>query len=208
MNKDTKLVFSLNWNLFKLNSKLYFIYSIIQFVWCATPFVGAYIINILFSAMQMSNEKEYYVWLIGYMIFYFVSIFLIRRAGILDVLISFSAGKYIKNNIIVSLIDLKKNLGKRRGEAIDILSYDVASIQFMLLTQIDLFCQCAVIIINSAVLFKLNSLLALCVMVSTIGFSIVAWILSENYKEKYSAERNSSIQFSQFILETINIGNS
>lgn len=203
MNKDTQLVFSVNWNLFKLNPKLYIIYCAIQLIWSATPFICAYIINILFSAMQISDSKEYFVWLFVYMTFYFLSVFLIKRAGIIDVLISFSAGRHIKNNIIETLINTKKNMASKKGEVIDILSYDVSSMQFMLLTQIDLLCQCVVILINLVVLFNLDSFLVLCIMVPIIGFSIGTWILSEKYKEKYSVERNSSIKFSQFILESI-----
>lgn len=202
MSKKKSLIVKLDWYLFRLDPLLYGGYLLIQLVWAAAPFISAYIINLLFTKLEQGQQPDYYLWLGIFLIANMVCIFFIRQAGIIDVLICFAAGKLIKYNIIKNIMELKREQISKRGEIIDVLNYDVSSMQYMLLTQIDLLCQCVVILINVIVLCKIHAGVSVGVILPVLGLSVVVWQLSEKYKERYSQERDTSIAFSNFLMES------
>lgn len=203
MKKNDRLVFLMNKKLFMLNPMLYLSYFLIQVVWSGTPILTALLINLLFDHLPEKEQGAYYILLLIFFAVNLAAVFLVRRAGIIDVLITFSVGKHIKNNLIRSLIQIKKNHINRSGEVLDILNYDISSMQYMLLTQMDLMCQLLAVLIGIVILAGKNMYLTLAIVLPTMVMVIVVWSLSEKYKEKYSEERGSSIAFSRFVSESI-----
>lgn len=84
-------------------------------------------------------------------------------ASKLDNSISFTVGKRLRRNLLFALINRKGNDSLQIEEIVNIIDYDIAAIEYMLLTQIELLCQVLVIV-------------GLCILV----FYSNCWILSRS----------------------------
>ena len=81
----------------------------------------SYIIGNMFDILEKGMMRDYYfltIILFGINMF---SIYIMKKAGIIDALISFFVSKSIKENIVKQLVKSDKNINI--GEILDIISY-------------------------------------------------------------------------------------
>lgn len=199
-----KRIFKMNLHLFTLNPGLYFGYFFCQTVWAASPFVCSYLIGLLFDGLEIGVRLlDLYVSSFLLLFVHLVGIYLIRKAGLIDILIQFTVGRKLRNNILRLMINSYSFKTDNVGMFLDVLNYDVTALQFMLLTQLDLLSQLFFLSVALIILCYMNVMLTLFVIAPIILLSYFVWLVSEKYKSNYSKKRNSSMDNSRFISESI-----
>lgn len=196
----------MNLRLFMLNPWLYIVYFLSQLAWAASPFLCAYLIRLLFDHLKLETgfgADTFYLLTALLLLVHIVAIYLIRKAGLIDVLIQFSAGRKIRNHIVRLMIDSKQFKTDHVGSFLDILNYDVAALQYMLLTQFDLLGQLAFLIAALVILGAINSSVTLFIIAPILLLSYIIRRLSERYRCEYAKNRDQSIAYSKFISESM-----
>ena len=130
------------------------------------------------------------------------SIYIMKKAGIIDALISFFVSKSIKENIVKQLVKSDKNINI--GEILDIISYDIEIMEYMLLTQLELLSQCLFVIGSTIVLIYINFTITMFIIIPLIIVSVLYWMWCNIYKNKYMRARKESINYSIRLAEFVN----
>jgi ABC-type bacteriocin/lantibiotic exporter with double-glycine peptidase domain len=203
LENQTKLVFKMNRRLFSLKPMLYITYLSMQIIWALSPFFTSYLISLMFDKLQVFQMSNYYILTSILLLINVVSIYIIRKAGLVDVLITFSVGKKIKNNLVMLLIDKKEIQTINTGVFLDIINYDIQTMEYMLLTQLDLVSQCFCVLVSLVIMWHINTIITVCIIIPFVIFSIVFWKICNIYKKKYSTSRESSINYSKILSELV-----
>lgn len=197
-------IFRLNLHLLKLNPGLYIGYFFSQIAWASSPFVCSYLIGLFFDGLEAgAGLPHFYILNLLLLFVHVVGIYLIRKAGIIDVLIQFSVGRKIRNNIVRLMIESTTFKTDSIGPFLDVLNYDVTALQYMLLTQLDLLSQLAFLTVALIILGSMNFVITLFVIVPIVLLSYLVWHFSEKYKHQYAKTRDISISYSKFISESV-----
>lgn len=198
-----RMVWKLNKRLFRINPVNYTLYFLLGLLWSATPLICAYIVKALFDAIEVSHAVMFYSLCCVYLLLNVISISAVKKTGILEVVIRFITGKLIIDRVVDSIINSKQKNDSELGGVLDIVNYDVDALEYMLLTQLDLTSQLFYIGFAIAALHVTNAMLTLYVVLPIILISILFWLLSKKYKERYSSAREESIDYSKRLSEFI-----
>ena len=196
-----KKIAKLNVRLFSIKPMLFVCYFVMILIWAVSPFITSYIIGNMFDVLEIGNMEKYYCLvaiLFGLNMF---SIYVMRKAGVVDALIGFFVGKTIKENIVKQLISMKNNVSV--GKILDIISYDVEILEYMLLTQLELVSQCLFVVGATIVLMNISFTITMFIIIPLIIISILYWKWCTKYKAKYVRSREENINYSIRLTEFI-----
>ena len=70
------------------------------------------------------------------------------------------------------------------GEILDIISYDIEIMEYMLLTQLELLSQCLFVISSTIVLIYINFTITMFIIIPLIIVSVLYWMWCNIYKKK------------------------
>lgn len=196
-------ILKMDMNLFQINKLGFTVYFLLGIPFAFLPFIISYIVDLLFRAMEVKNALNYNILVILFAVFNAVFILSIKYTAVFDIKSSFSVGKRINKNIIAQLIKNKKVKAPSVGEVVDILSYDVMPMEFLLLTHIDLVQQILYLIVTVFILSRINSFITIIIILPFLLLSFIGQYLGEKYKEKYAGSRAGSIDFSSAISDIV-----
>ena len=171
-------------------------------IWTVSPFITSYIIGNMFDILEKEMMRDYYFLTIVLFGINMFSIYIMKKAGIIDALISFFVSKSIKENIVKQLVKSDKNINI--GEILDIISYDIEIMEYMLLTQLELLSQCLFVIGSTIVLIYINFTITMFIIIPLIIVSVLYWMWCNIYKRKYMRARKESINYSIRLAEFVN----
>ena len=123
MVSNLKTILKINYKLFSIKPILFIGYFIMILIWTVSPFITSYIIGNMFDILEKEMMRDYYFLTIVLFGINMFSIYIMKKAGIIDALISFFVSKSIKENIVKQLVKSDKNINI--GEILDIISYDI-----------------------------------------------------------------------------------
>lgn len=196
-------ILKIDMNLFQINKLGFTVYFLLGIPFAFLPFIISYIVDLLFKAMEVKNALNYNILVILFAVFNAAFILSIKYTAVFDIKSSFSVGKRINKNIIAQLIKNKKVKAPSVGEVVDILSYDVMPMEFLLLTHIDLVQQILYLIVTVFILSRINSFITIIIILPFLLLSFIGQYLGEKYKEKYAGSRAGSINFSSAISDIV-----
>lgn len=202
MAGNIKTIIKLNYKLFCIKPILFIGYFVMIMIWAVSPFITSYIIGNMFDILEKDLMKDYYFLVFVLFGINMFSIYIMKKAGIVDVLITFFVGKSIKENIVKQLIKSDKNINI--GEILDIISYDVEIMEYMLLTQLELLSQCLFVISSTIVLMYINLAITMFIIIPLTIISVIYWKWCNIYKEKYMKAREENINYSIRLSEFVN----
>lgn len=175
MVSNLKTILKINYKLFSIKPILFIGYFIMILIWTVSPFITSYIIGNMFDILEKEMMRDYYFLTIVLFGINMFSIYIMKKAGIIDALISFFVSKSIKENIVKQLVKSDKNINI--GEILDIISYDIEIMEYMLLTQLELLSQCLFVISSTIVLIYINFTITMFIIIPLIIVSVLYWML-------------------------------
>ena len=202
MVSNLKTILKINYKLFSIKPILFIGYFIMILIWTVSPFITSYIIGNMFDILEKEMMRDYYFLTIVLFGINMFSIYIMKKAGIIDALISFFVSKSIKENIVKQLVKSDKNINI--GEILDIISYDIEIMEYMLLTQLELLSQCLFVISSTIVLIYINFTITMFIIIPLIIVSVLYWMWCNIYKNKYMRARKESINYSIRLAEFVN----
>lgn len=202
MTSNLKTIIKINHQLFSIKPILFIGYFIMILIWTVSPFASSYIIGNMFDILEKDMMSDYYFLVFILLVINMLSIYIMKKAGIVDALITFFVGKSIKENMVKQLIKSDKNINI--GEILDIISYDVEIMEYMLLIQLELLSQFVFVISSTIVLMFIDFTITLFVIIPLIIVSALYWRWCNIYKEKHMKAREENINYSIRLSEFVN----
>ncbi|MDO5023047.1 MAG: ABC transporter ATP-binding protein [Eubacteriales bacterium] len=199
---NLKTILKINYKLFSIKPILFISYFIMILIWAVSPFITSYIIGKMFDILEKGMMRDYYFLTCIFFGINMFSIYIMKKAGVVDALITFFVGKAIKENIVKQLLKSDSNINI--GEILDILSYDVEIMEYMLQTQLELLSQCLFLIGSTIVLMYINFKITMFIIIPLIIASVLYWRWCNIYKEKHRKARKENINYSIRLSEFIN----
>jgi ATP-binding cassette subfamily B protein len=199
MNKILKM----DVKLFQINKLAFVMYSLIGLACTFLPFMIYYFVDLLFGALQATNQTEFYLLITIFVVLNALYVLSIKYSAVFDVRATFSVGKRIRKNIIGIILKNKNIKISTVGSFVDILENDVDPMEYLLLTHIDFVEQLLYLIVTILILCKINTIVTMTIIVPFLLISFVGQYIGEIYKEKYSESRNNSIEFSSIISDIV-----
>lgn len=178
-------------------------YSLIGLACTFLPFMIYYFVDLLFGALQATNQTEFYLLITIFVVLNALYVLSIKYSAVFDVRATFSVGKRIRKNIIGIILKNKNIKISTVGSFVDILENDVDPMEYLLLTHIDFVEQLLYLIVTILILCKINTIVTMTIIVPFLLISFVGQYIGEIYKEKYSESRNNSIEFSSIISDIV-----
>ena len=113
MVSNLKTILKINYKLFSIKPILFIGYFIMILIWTVSPFITSYIIGNMFDILEKEMMRNYYFLTIVLFGINMFSIYVMKKAGIIDALISFFVSKSIKENIVKQLVKSDKNINTK-----------------------------------------------------------------------------------------------
>lgn len=203
MRDGIKSVIKLNKYLFLENKMRYVSYGLMSLLWCFTPVLLAFLVNLLLDDLSAGHMERYFLILLFYTILTYVNIYYARESGIVEAKITSYVEKTLQLNTIKRVLEEKECEAGDVGKMVDVLENDFATLETMLLVQIEFLCNIVSFLGTLAIILRISVYLTFFVFLPVVIVSSLIGYFSEKIKEHFQNARESNIEFSVMISDIV-----
>ena len=203
MRDGIRSVFKLNRYLFLENKMYYISYGFMSLIWCFTPVILAYFVNLLLEDLNAGQTQRYFVILALYTLVTYLNIYYARKSGIIEAKITSYVEKTLQLGTLKRVLMEKECEAEDVGKMVDVLENDFEALETMLLVWLEFLCNLISFLGTFVIVLRINLYLTLFVFLPIVIVSNLIGYFSEGVKERFLNARESNIGFSEMISDII-----
>lgn len=203
MRDGVKSVFKLNKYLFLENRMSYIGYGLMSFLWCFTPVILAFFVDLLLENLSVGQVQRYFLILCFYTIVTYLNIYYARKSGIVEAKITSYVEKTLQLSTLKRVLQEKECTADDVGKMVDVLENDFSVLETMLLVQLEFLCNIVSFLGTFVIVLRINVYLTLFAFLPIVVVSSLIGYFSEKIKDRFLDARESSIGFSVMISDII-----
>lgn len=203
MRDGIKSVIKLNKYLFLENKMRYISYGLMSLLWCFTPVILAFLVNLLLDDLNAGHMEQYFLVLFFYTILTYVNIYYARESGIVEAKITSYVEKTLQLNTLKRVLEEKECDAEDVGKMVDVLENDFTVLETMLLVQIEFLCNIISFLGTIAIILRISAYLTFFVFLPVVIVCSLIGYFSEKIKEHFLNARESNIEFSVMISDIV-----